>query len=260
MSFFTKIILFLFGLAVLAVVSAWIMGGESLKHSSRISIEASPRQVFPYLASDERISQWASNVLSAGPYSGDSESEAMRLSRVVLEDGEETVWQDSVLRYLPPEAISIQSKKGGLTNTLVFQLNENEIGGTTLLYRLTKSASGLEQFLFALQDDNSKVTMADDLAKLKALIESEVELGDDIEEFDELGDEVAEDEDEGEDEAPVVTSPSSGNNANEPNPKAQPKSTGVSVIDQVLGPVNGKVDNKPKDGERNFESLFGTGR
>ena len=55
MSFLSKFFVFLIALAVFAVVCAWIMGGESQKNSTRISIKAKPNSVFEYLIDDEKI-------------------------------------------------------------------------------------------------------------------------------------------------------------------------------------------------------------
>ena len=251
MSFFSKFLVFLIGLAVFAVVCAWIMGGESQKNSTRISIEASPRAVFRYLVDDEKIKLWASDLVSAGPYKGDEEQDSSfeTLERIVREeDGQESVWQDSVMRFQRGQSLSIRSRKGGLTKTTVFQLEENDLGGTNLLYRTIKSASGVDQILFSFQEKESKTQMATEMTRLKKLVESEVEPGDTDAEI------------EDEDMTPVVAeSGTSNNDAPEMSvPENTPvKSDGPSVIDQVLGTVYSK--EKPKDGQRNFESLFGTG-
>jgi len=249
MSFFSKLLAFLVGLAVLAAAAAWIMGGESAKSSTRISIDASPGDVFRYLVRGEKIKQWADGVVSAGTFSG--EDSAGPEARVVLDEGKEVVWQDSIMRFQTGESVSIQSRKSGLTRTYVFQLEENDLGGTNIQYRLTESASGLERFMFPFEDrENARNDMATEMTKLKALVESEVEAGS-----------VSRSEEE--EESPVVQSQTSGNNDSADQATAQTSATsspGTSAIDQVLGPVYGNGrDKKPEDGKRNFESLFGTG-
>lgn len=252
MSFFSKILIFLLGLSVLAVVSAWIMGGESKKYSTRISIEASPVDVFQYLVDGEKMKQWANGIVSAGPYEADDDDagaeevaklEFKSLERVVSKDGKESVWEDSILRFEEGETLSIKSRKGGLARTIVFQLEENEIGGTTIDYRLSRSASGWEQLLFAFQKEESRTHMGTEMTRLKNLVESEVEFV--AGRRSDSGQEV---------EAPVVAGEGNGNNTG-----AIAAGTGSSVVDQVLGPIDAAPE-KPKDGTRNFESLFGTGR
>jgi len=252
MSFFSKFFVFLIGLAVLAVVCAWIMGGESQKNSTRISIDASPNSVFRYLVDDEKITNWSNDLVSAGPYKNDEGSEPVTVERIVSENGNESVWQDSIMRYKLGESLSIQSRKGGLTKTTVFQLEENDLGGTNVLYRTIKSASGLEQLTFSFHEKTSKAQLDSEMKNLKKLIESEVEPGsDDDSEF------------AAEDSAPVVVDSSTDNNESSEMPvpdNASASSDGPSVIDRVLGTVySDGSGEKPKDGERNFESLFGTG-
>lgn len=152
------------------------------------------------------------------------------------------------MRYQRGEALSIQSRKGGLTKTYVFKLEENDLGGTDILYRTIKSASGLDQFIFPFHEKESSSQLVTEMESLKKLVESEVEPG-----F----------EPEDSQDSPVVVDSSSDNNASPAMavPDSIPEeSDGPSVIDQVLGEAGAKKpDDKPKDGERNFESLFGTG-
>ena len=251
MSFLPKFLVFLVGLAIFAAVCAWIMGGESEKQSTRISIEASSGSVFRYLVEEEKIKQWA-NVVSAGPYTEEANegSEFETLERVVMEEGKQIVWEDSIMRFQRGESISIQSRNGGLTNTIVFQLEKNDIGGTNLLYRVIKSASGLDQFTFPLRKKDSKMQMATEMTKLKKLIESEVESGSYDAEY------------ERQDDKSLVDAESDADN-NTPEMSASTNasvgSDGPSVVDQVLGPADSDPTGVQKDGERNFESLFGTG-
>lgn len=251
MTFFSKFLIFLLGLVVLAVVSAWIMGGETQKHSTRISIEASPDDVFKYLVDGEKMKEWANGIVSAGPYLAEEETVEddngyeykVPLERIVMKEGKESVWQDSILRFKEGETLSIKSRKGGLTRTLVFQLEENEIGGTNMDYRLSRSASGWEQVLFPFQKEESRTQMATEMTKLKNLVESQVEFVEGRKS--EVDEEI---------EAPVVATDANGNNT-----EAIAVDSGPSVIDKVLGPIDA-APKKPKDGTRNFESLFGTGR
>lgn len=251
MSFFSKFFVFLIGLAIFAAVAAWIMGGESEKQSTRISIEASPNSVFRYLIEEEKIKAWASDIVSAGPYKEEEDEEGSgfeTLERVVTEEGEQTTWEDKIMRFQRGEALSIQSRRGGITQTTVFQLERNDIGGTNLLYRVIKSASGLDQFLFSFKKKDSKTKMATEMSRLKKLVESEVELGSD--DYSVEGD------------APVVAGSDSDNNASSDMlvpANSSTQSDSPSVIDQVLGPTDPIPKGKAEDGQRNFESLFGTG-
>ncbi len=257
MSFMGKFFVFLFGLAVLAVVGAWIMGGESVKHSTSISIDASPTSVFRYLTDGEKIKQWASDIVSIGSFSDDVELRTQK--RVVREDGKEVVWEDSLIRFQngKPEAatqpdedlgcvVSIQSRKGGLTRTYVYQLEKNEIGGTDLTYRLTRSASGVDKFFFPFKEDDSDVKMATEMTRLKKLIESEVDPSD-MRKPETI-----------EDDAPLDGSDATSDNGSQLNldPSVEP----ISMEDDpVQSPATPEPVKKQALSERNFESLFGTG-
>jgi uncharacterized protein YndB with AHSA1/START domain len=253
MTFFSKLLAFLIALAVIAVAAAWIMGGESSKSSTRISIDASPEDVFRYLVDGEKIKVWGSDVVSAETFEGDDPTLGSK-SRVVMQDGQQVVWEDTVMRFQTGEAVSIQSKKAGYTKTYVFQLEENDLGGTNVQYRQTQSAGGLERLMFPFQDrKNLKNDMAAEMTKLKNLVESEVDppgSRSNDEEEDEMG-------------SPVVGSQGNGDNDSSTETSGEdsgPESSAVSIVDQVLGPVyDNRKENKPVDGKRNFESLFGTG-
>lgn len=254
MSFLSKFFVFLIALAVFAVVCAWIMGGESQKNSTRISIKAKPNSVFEYLIDDEKIKNWASDLVSAGPYEDDGgeNSEFKTSERIVVKEGAESVWEDLVTRFQRGEALSIQSRQGGLTKTYVFQLEENDLGGTDVLYRTIKSASGIAKFMLPFEEKESATLLETEMKSLKKLVESEVDP--DFDPYPSVEDPQG---------APVVVDSSTDNNTSPempaPNDNSD-QSEALSVVDQVLGPV-GEADpgNKPKDGERNFEKLFGTG-
>ncbi len=244
MSFFSRFLVFLLGLAVLAVVAAWIMGGEAVKNSTRISIKARPSIVFRYLTDGEKVKQWAKDIVSVGSFESE---DSLYQERVVRGESEDSIWEDSVLRFQAGETLSIQSRNGGLTKTLVFNLEENELGGTNVDYRLTESASGVEQFMFSFKENNARTIMGDEMARLKSLIESEVD--------------PKEEADIESDESPVVASSNSDDNGDSDEASqassSPSDSSKISVVDQVLGSEYSK-ENLPNE-KRKFESLFGTG-
>lgn len=244
MPFLAKFLLFIFGFAVFAAIGAWIMGGESTKHSTSITVDASPDTVFGYLIDGEKVKQWGSDVVSAGTFSEGSTNQ----ERVTRGEKGDVVWTDSLMRFQSGDdgkALSIQSRNGGLTRTYVFQLEENEIGGTNVLYRLTRSAGGLDRFLFSFQEDDSDTRMAEEMTRLKSLIESEVDPSD-----------MKTPDASGEDEVPLVALSGNGNN----EPEAISKSGDGSLKDEVVGPTVPEPEKKLPLSERKFESLFGTGR
>jgi uncharacterized protein YndB with AHSA1/START domain len=250
MPFIVKFFVFMFALAVFAVIGAWIMGGESVKHSTSITVDASPGSVFRYLSDGEKIKQWGSDIVSVGTFSEDEDG-GFSQDRVVRTEKGEAVWEDSVMRFQVGEAISIQSRKGGLTQTFVFQLEENDIGGTNLQYRLTRSAGGLDRLLFPFEEDRSETKMAAEMTKLKTLIESEVDPSD-----------MSKPDEPIEKATPVDGLSDDGDNVTaETEVQARPVAMGAeSIVDRVMGPPEPGPEMKQPIGERNFESLFGTGR
>jgi hypothetical protein len=133
----------------------------------------------------------------------------------------------------------------------VFQLEENEIGGTTVQYRLTRSAAGLDRLLFPFEEDRSETKMAAEMTKLKTLIESEVDPSD-----------MSMPEGSIEEGVPVDgLSEGSDNAAAETEVQPRPVAMGAeSIVDRVMGPAEPGPEMKRPISERNFESLFGTGR
>ncbi len=226
------------------------MGGESVKHSTSITVDASPSTVFQYLSEGEKIKQWGSDIVSVGTFSED-ENGGFSQERVVRTETGNAVWEDSVMRFQVGDAISIQSRKGGLTQTFVFQLEENDIGGTNIQYRLTRSAGGLDRFLFPFAEDRSDTKMATEMTKLKTLIESEVDPSD-----------MSKPEEPIEKGAPVdgLTDDDDNATANTEAPLRPVAMGSESIIDRVMGPAEPGPEMKQPIGERNFESLFGTGR
>lgn len=233
MSSFVKFLLSLIGLLIVAVAVAWIMGGESKKNSTRISIEAPPLDVFLYLVEGTQISKWAAGVESVGTFHG----EAKPQDRVVIEDGKQVVWRDSVLRFQYGEMLSIQSKNLGIIRTLVFQLEENELGGTNVDYRVVESAAGLERFLFPLKASMKRTVMVDEMNRLRDLVESEVDF--------EPGERS---------QRPVAASSDSNDNA-DPS-----QANGATDGSSSVVPLGGATEDPAMPEKRKFESLFSTGR
>ena len=170
MSFPAKFFLSLLALLVIVAVALWIMGGESKKNSTQVSVAASPAVVFRYLVDGDEIRRWGIGIKSVGSFSGD-QTEAQ--NRIVESDNGESSWKDTVLRFQQDQMLSIQSSKLGLVRTLVFQLDENDLGGTNVDYRITESAAGVERFLFPFKSTANRTTMVDEMIRLRDLVESE---------------------------------------------------------------------------------------
>jgi uncharacterized protein YndB with AHSA1/START domain len=268
----SKFLITMSTLCVLVVVGAWIMGGETGKYSTSISIDASPADVFPYLTDGEKISQWASDVVSVDSFDRD---DSVIRKRVVQEEDETVTWEDSVLRFQDGTenenetekeerekeySISIQSKNGGFTNTYFFHLKTNELERTNLEYRVTQTASGIDRFFFPFREDDTKAKITAEVTKLKSMIESEVEPmraeNSDLE-SDSMDDEL------GDSEPPVASDADNVNNTPAADFSITEMKGDVSPVETpVVKPLTEDEIEKPfvalKD--RRFESLFATGR
>jgi len=253
MPILAKFFMLLLGLAVFAVVGAWIMGGESTKHDEKITIDANPEDVFRYLTDGEKIKQWGNGIVSVGTFRGDDD-EGRTQERIVHDkENGDVVWKDSLMRFQEGEAVSIQSRNRGLIRTYVFQIERNEIGGSNVEYRLTRSSEGVDRLLFSFQKEDSDKIMAAEMLKLKNLVESEVDpavmpMPDVTNEYEE----------------PVVASPVSGNNGSTSN-------SDLGMQSEKVKPLSESKNDEPFElstpepskiplSERKFESLFGTGR
>ena len=260
MTFMTKFVIAIFTLCVFAAVSMWIIGGETGKYSTSISIEASPGEIFQYLTESEKIVRWA-DVVRVDSF---SEDESVSRSRVTRdEDNSETVWEDSLLRYSPGEnqfkdhAISIRSVDGGNINTYFFQLRMNELYGTNLEYRVTQSARGLDRFLFPFRKDTTKSRITTEITKLKSLIESEVEPVDPSEIPD-----PAEEAGSSEGESVAGVDPKDEDNVGSGSP-VEATATELAPVSKPDGEGVFKsapaTPEKETEKKRDFNSLFGTG-
>lgn len=240
MSLPTKFLLSLIALLAIVAAAVWIMGGESKKNSTQVSVAASPAVVFRYLTDSDEIRKWGIGIKTVGSFSGDK---AEPQSRVVESGGGESTWNDSVLRFQQDQMLSIQSTKLGLVRTLVFQLDENDLGGTNVDYRISESAAGVERFLFPFKATVNRTTMVDEMIRLRDLIESENDPPAAKEESQDSAQALDGDSPEG-DNSPLETgevrSPGAGNSAD-----AAPESTSTSATSE-----------EPK---RMYESLFATG-
>lgn len=264
MTFMSKFIIAMCTLCVLVVVSAWIMGGETGKYSTSISIDASPDDVFPYLTDGEKINKWASDVVSVDSF---DEDDSVIRKRVVRQEDENVLWEDSILRFQTAVedddekndfSISIQSRNGGFTNTYFFYLKDNEVSGTNLEYRVTQSASGIDRFFFSFREDDTKAKITAEVTKLKSIVESEVEPRLEDLESDPMDQEQSDFQSPTAGESKIDTSTPTVNfsAAEMPSDVSAAEIQSISALDEPLIEEARSVQLK----DRRFESLFATGR
>ena len=233
MPFALKFMLFLIGLLVIVAAAIWIMGGESKKNSTRITIKASPAVVFRYLVESDEIRRWGAGVKTVGSFSGE---ETETQTRIVETGGSQETWEDKVLRFQQDQMLSIKSKKFGLVRTRVFQLEKNSLGGTDVDYRITDSVSGVERFLFPFKANIKRTTMVDEMTQLRDLVESENEPPAEYEV-----------EPVEESTSPLAPNSDQGNNG-----------SGSPVAGTVAGGSSSQGSSVDQS-KRGYESLFGTG-
>jgi len=167
---------FLFFVVGLLVVLAglWIAGGKEEKYTAVIEIDASVSQVFPYLIEPNKLTQWVTGLTQVDKPlpPPDNPSLAPALIRTVTNGkGSATVFQDTVIRYTQDEMLSIRSSAGGLTYTLVYQLEPTEPGKARLTHTVLVSFSGLERFTAPILGNNLQEQVVADVRRLKELVE-----------------------------------------------------------------------------------------
>jgi hypothetical protein len=175
MSFVSKFLMFTGLLLVVSTICIWIAGGETTKHSTTITIDAVKEQIFPYLTESERIKRWAKDVVEVGSFTQEGPTVQERTIRD--ESGNMVVVSDELMRFQSPESFSFKSTSNGITQTFVFQLDDNEVDGTNLEYRSARSAVGIGRMFFPFASDNTDSRMVSEMRKLKEIVESDVEQG-----------------------------------------------------------------------------------
>lgn len=170
MSFPIKFLLSLLLLAAIAIAGLGIVGSKSVKHSTQITINAHGSDVFEWLVESEKIREWAPEIIDVASFESEDQEESVRTIQI---DETELSYEDKVLRYDHGEMVSVRSTGRDLVQTQVFQLEPNDLGGTNLEFRLTRTSKGLGRFLVPFREDDSSKTMKRQMRKLKKLIEKQ---------------------------------------------------------------------------------------
>jgi hypothetical protein len=179
MNALAKILLSICFLIAISALAIWIIGGQTIKHSTTMLIDASPTAVFPYLVEGEKVQQWSEGVVDVGNFMDpQSESSPSSTARTLTADGKLVTFEDRVIRYKADETISIQSSNSFLVQTSIFMLTSTgdaSMPQTQLEYRTKTNHVGLGRIFEPFSKDNVEERMIGDAKRLKDLVESEVD-------------------------------------------------------------------------------------
>ena len=176
MSLLLRVTLFLMFLAIAGVAAIWIIGGETKKHSMKITLEAHRLEVFNWLAENEKIKKWNPDLVEVSSYASEGGDSSKRI--VKGEDGD-AEFEDTVIRFDEGNTLSIRSTSRDMVVTQVFHLKQSEASNgnlqlTDLEYRVNRSLTGLGRFLTQLEGDKDfEARMKKQMRQLKKLIKKE---------------------------------------------------------------------------------------
>lgn len=230
-------LLFILGVAAACV---WIIGGKTTKHSTRLTIDATPASIFPFLTDNGRVKEWSEEIVEVGNYlNPDSESTSGNTTRIIERDGKEVEFEDKILRFDVDELLSVQSSNSFMVQTSIFQLIPGSQGKKTQLeYRVKTNHVGAGRFLAPFSKDIIEDRIVAEARKIKALVEANVDA-----------------------DAPQPLSSATANDSYDENVEQASFEEEVQDIESAINPSSRKFigDANAESDDSSFNSLFGAG-
>jgi carbon monoxide dehydrogenase subunit G len=174
MSPISRILLFVVIALIVTVAGLWISGGKKEEYSAKITINAKPSQVFPYLIDPEKLKSWMIGLEQVDkpiPPADDYSSPPELLRTLVDPDGKRTQYRDVVIRYTQDDILTIRSSAAGTVLTSIFQLEPVNSQTTELDYKIKVSHGSLARLMAPLRSSKLQERLNSDIQKLKELIE-----------------------------------------------------------------------------------------
>jgi uncharacterized protein YndB with AHSA1/START domain len=137
-------------------------------------IAAPPAAVFPWLYEPERIARWVGGTVECRAMGDGALCPGGRLHQVVDQAGRRLDIDIAIAECDPPSRLVLDQAISGLFDMTLTQELEERDGGTFLVTSLSAELRSIAARLAApLVAPQVKAKLADDLARLKALVEAE---------------------------------------------------------------------------------------
>lgn len=132
-------------------------------------IAAAPADVAAVMFDPEREPEWMSAVKTVDVIDPALQPGA-RVKRTASFMGKEVTWTTQVEAVHFPHVLRLQIAEGPFSGTISYQI-QRSAGGSAVRIRNEGSASALPSLLSGVVESRMRATIADDLARLKALVE-----------------------------------------------------------------------------------------
>lgn len=170
-----KLVVSVLVITAVSAVGLWLVGGKKQEYSAAIEIDASPDVVFNYLTDPEKQKSWIKGLSEVARHQSntdeDGASRRITTTRVISVDGQETRFEDQVLRFDLDRSLTVRSSNSDQIVTAIFQLEPRD-EQTSMMYRLNRVSCGINRFLAPLSNDTTQSRIDDEIRKLKQLVES----------------------------------------------------------------------------------------
>lgn len=172
----SKFVLFFSFALVITIGSLWFVGGKKYEYSTTTTIDAKPREVFPYLSDPERLMKWVDGWIEIdsqveGPFEFGAQAQIL-----IEEGGKQVAMQLEVIKYGQDSMIAIQNKNDAKVSTLIFRL-ESQSFKTQLSYKVKEARTGLNRITSFFGSDGIQERIKEDVRRLKQMIENDLKNG-----------------------------------------------------------------------------------
>ena len=162
-----------FGLLIGIVLALWFIGGRTAVYYADIEIAAAPDEVFQYLIEPDQVVKWIHGVTKIEPLTEGEHQVGGRARVTVIDDGgNEFVIEDEVLKSEPGQLLELQMTSDMFEIISSYDLHTH--GSTThISHTMWADYKGFVRIFAPFAGGAAQQQMADDLARLKQLIEAD---------------------------------------------------------------------------------------
>lgn len=170
MSIISKLLMYLFVLALIVAIGLWVMGGQKTQNEGSIEIKATPQQVFEVLSQPEQRQKWLLNATSVEQKSKLPLSTKTEYITKHAVEGKTFETTDSIQQITEPEWLSIRMESASSSLVTMFEINRSG-DQTRLNYKASEMPTPLYRLMAPFRKVELQPRIDEELVRIKRLSE-----------------------------------------------------------------------------------------
>lgn len=170
-------------IAAIAATVLYLMGGQTHKFETEVTIAAPPDLVFAYLTESDKIRAWMPNIESIEPLTDEGHKEGAKARIIINEHGTQFELTDQVLRTVPNEELLTLASSDMFQTRSSYKLTKESIGetnntldsGTRLSATVSVTHKSYYRVIAPFLNTQMKPQLLADLIRLQEVVERDYE-------------------------------------------------------------------------------------